>query len=178
MLDRGIDVDHSTLNDWVVKFLPQLEVEFRKKKKPVGGSWRADETYIKVNGQWKYFYRAVDKEGNTIDFLLTAKRDLKAAKRFFKKAIKANGTPTKINIDKSGANKAGIEQCNKDNDSNIEVRQCKYLNNIIEQDHRFIKKIVRPMLRFKFFFCKDNIGRDRSCQNDQKRPNVIFKFTG
>ena len=105
-----------------------------------------------MNGQWKYFYRAVDKDGNTIDFLLTAKRDLKAAKRFFKKAIKANGTPIKINIDKSGANKAGIEQCNKDNDSNVEIRQCKYLNNIIEQDHRFIKKIVRPMLGFKNFF--------------------------
>ena len=152
MKDRGVDVDHSTINDWVIKFLPQLEVEFRKRKKKVGTSWRADETYIKVNGKWKYLYRAVDKDGNTIDFLLTAKRNLKAAKRFFKKAIDNNGTPEKINIDKSGANKAGIEQYNAENSSNIEIRQCKYLNNNVEQDHRFIKKIIRSMLGFKNFF--------------------------
>ena len=152
MKDRGVDVDHSTINDWVIKFLPQLEVEFRKRKKRAGTSWRADETYIKANGKWKYLYRAVDKDGNTIDFLLTAKRNLKAAKRFFKKAIDNNGAPEKINIDKSGANKAGIEHYNKENDSNIEIRQCKYLNNIVEQDHRFIKRIIRPMLGFKNFF--------------------------
>lgn len=110
-----------------------------------------DETYIQVTGKWKYLYRAVDKEGNTIDFLLTAKRDTKAAIRFFRKAIGRNKTPRKINIDKSGSNTAGIKLYNKENQTDIEIRQCKYLNNIIEQDHRLVKKIVKPMLGFKSF---------------------------
>jgi putative transposase len=83
---------------------------------------------------------------------LTAKRDLKAAKRFFKKSIKSNGTPEKINIDKSGSNKAAIEAINEENKTKIKIRQCKYLNNIIEGDHRFIKRIIRPMLGFKSFW--------------------------
>jgi putative transposase len=152
MGERGVDVDHSTVNDWVVKFVPLLETEFNKKRKAVGTSWRVDETYVKINGEWKYLYRAVDKNGDTVDFLLTAKRDTKAAKRFFKKAIKRNGAPIKINIDKSGANKAGAEAYNIENGTDIEIRQCKYLNNVVEQDHRFIKKIIRPMLGFKNFF--------------------------
>ena len=86
-----------------------MEMAIRNRKKPVGRSWRMDETYIKINGQWKYLYRAVDKEGQTVDYLLTAKRDKKAAKRFFKKAIGSNGIPEKINIDKSGANTAAIK---------------------------------------------------------------------
>jgi len=136
---RGIKVDHATLQRWVIKFSPVLNSEFRKRKKKVGGSWRMDETYIKVNGKWKYLYRAVDKEGHTIDFLLRAKRDKKAATKFFKKAINNNGVPEKINIDKSGSNTAGIKAVNK------------YLNNRIEGDHRFIKRLTRPMLGFKSF---------------------------
>ncbi len=119
----------------------------------MGTRWRMDETYIKVKGEWKYFYRAVDKEGNTIDFLLTAKRDKKAAKRYLKKAIGRNTIPSLINIDKSGANKAGITTYNKENNTRIKIRQCKYLNNIVEQDHRFIKRITRAMLGFKDFAC-------------------------
>jgi len=110
-----------------------------------------DETYVKVNGKWKYLYRAVDKEGNTIDYLLRAKRNKRAARKFFNKAIDSNGVPDKINIDKSGSNKAGIEGYNQENGTLIEIRQCKYLNNIVEQDHRFIKRIIRPMLGFKSF---------------------------
>ena len=153
MAERGFSVDHSTINRWVVKYAPQLEAAFRKKKKHVSKRWRMDETYIKVKGKWKYFYRAVDKQGNTIDFLLTAKRDRKAALRFLKKAIKNNVKPSLINIDKSGANKAGIEDYNKGNKTRIEIRQCKSLNNIVEQNHRFIKRITRPMLGFKNFWC-------------------------
>jgi putative transposase len=107
--------------------------------------------YIKVKGQWKYYYRAVDKQGNTIDFLLTAKRDIKAALRFLNKAIGRNGKPGLINIDKSGANKAGINQFNSDTNRRVKIRQCKYLNNIIEQDNRRIKRISRSMLGFKNF---------------------------
>ena len=95
MAERGVFVDHSTVSRWAIRILPVLEKIFRKYKRPVGGSWRMDETYVKVNGKWKYLYRAVDKEGKTIDFLLTAKRDKAAAKRFFDKAMAANGTPEK-----------------------------------------------------------------------------------
>ena len=132
-------------------YAPQLEKAFHKKKKQPGNSWRLDETYIKVKGEWKYYYRAVDKAGNTVDFLLTAKRDTKAAKRFLVKAIGRNNKPSLINIDKSGANKAGIKSFNKTNNKRIKIRQCKYLNNIVEQDHRRIKRITRPMMGFKNF---------------------------
>jgi len=104
-----------------------------------------------VKGQWKYYYRAVDKQGQTIDFLLTATRDTKAALRFVKKAIAQNGNPSLVNIDQSGANNAGLKQVNHDHHTSIKIRQCKYLNNIIEQDHRRIKRLTRPMLGFKTF---------------------------
>ena len=103
------------MNRCVVHYAPKLEKAFHQKKKLPGDRWRLDETYLKVNGKWKYYYRAVDKQGNTIDFLLTAKRDTKAALRFLNKAIGRNGKPGLVNIDKSGANKAGLNQFNKDN---------------------------------------------------------------
>jgi transposase-like protein len=118
MDERGFDVDHSTLQRWVVEYAPQLEKAFRRKKKRPGDRWRLDETYIKVKGTWKYFYRAVDKEGNTIDFLLTAKRDKKAALRFLTKAIECNGNGL-INIDKSEANKAAIQGYNHEHHKRI-----------------------------------------------------------
>ena len=95
----------------------------------------------------------MDKKGETIDFLLTAKRDKRAALRFLIKAIGSCGKPGLINIDKSGSNTAAIRQYNKEESKRIELRQCKYLNNIVEQDHRLIKRITKPMLGFKNFFC-------------------------
>ena len=151
MEERGVSVDHSSINRWAVRFLPLIEKMARKYKRPVGGSWRMDETYIKVKGVWKYLYRAVDKQGKTVDFLLTAKRDMAAAKRFFDKAMGANGDPDKVAMDKSGANKAAIDAINAGRDVPILVRQVKYLNNIVEQDHRAIKRVTRPMLNFKSF---------------------------
>ena len=151
MQERGVEVDHSTLNRWVLKYVPLLDEQFRARKRPVGSSWRMDETYVRIKGAWKYLYRAVDKAGATVDFLLTAKRDRKAALRFLRKAIEQNGTPEKITIDKSGANTAAIESYNKDREAGIEIRQVKYLNNIVEQDHRAVKRLVRPMLGFKSF---------------------------
>ena len=150
--ERGIEVDHSTVNRWVVKYAPLLTAQAQHYKRSVGVSWRFDETYIKVRGQWKYLYRAVDKQGHTIDFLLTAKRDTKAALRFLRQAICNNGTPVKINIDKSGANTAAIEAYNKESGARIEIRQCKYLNNIVEQDHRRVKQKTRSALGFKAFY--------------------------
>ena len=151
MQERGVEVDHSTLNRWVVKYIPLLDEQFRERKRPVGSSWRMDETYVRIKGVWKYLYRAVDKAGATVDFLLTAKRDRKAALRFLRKAIGHNGAPEKITIDKSGANTAAIESYNKDHKAGIEIRQVKYLNNIVEQDHRAVKRLARPMLGFKSF---------------------------
>ena len=138
-----------------------LEDEFRKNyKNKVGSSWRMDETYIKVKGVWHYLYRAVDKDGDTIDFLLCVKRDEAAAKAFFTKAIGANGLPDKVTIDKSGSNNAALNAINLQliifylfgyMFMGIQIRQIKYLNNIIEQDHRGIKKITKPMMGFKSF---------------------------
>jgi len=133
MEERGVSVDHSTINQWSFRFLPLIEKMVRKHKRSVGGSWRMDETYIKVKGVWKYFYRAVDKQGNTVDFLLAAKRDMAEATRFFDKAMEENGDPDKVAIDKSGANKAAIDPISAGRTVPILVRQVKYLNNIVEQ---------------------------------------------
>ena len=157
MQERGVSVDHSTISRWVIRFLPLREKFFRRHKRPVGGSWRVDETYIKVRGQWKYLYRAVDKEGHTIDFLLRAKRDKAAATAFFQKAIRHNGEPEKVTMDKSGANKAAMDGINQDRDEPIEVRPIKYLNNIVEQDHRGIKRITKPIMGFKSFRAARNV---------------------
>ena len=148
---RGVKVDHATVQRWVFKFTPRLEKEFRKRKKSVGKRWRMDETYIKVKGQWKYLYRAVDKQGNTVDFLLTKRRQRMSAQSFLIKAIENNSKPELINIDKSGSNKHAIRVYNKRTYSKIKIRQCKYLNNIVEQDHRFVKKRIARCLGFKDF---------------------------
>jgi putative transposase len=133
--------------------VPLFEKTFRKYKLPVGKSWRMDETYIKVKGQWKYLYRAVDKAGKTIDFLFRAKRDKVAARRFFEKSIAQNGVPETVTIDKSSSNLAALHAVNAERETSIRIRQVKYLNNIVEQDHRAIKRITRAMLGFKDFHC-------------------------
>jgi len=177
MVERGYSVDHSTINRWVIHYSPQLENIFRQEKRQVGNRWRMDETYIKVKGKWKYFYRAVDKENNIIDFLQTAKRDKKAVLRFFNKAINNNGQPSVVNIDKSGTNKSAINVYNNENNTRIEIRQCKYLNNIEEQDHRLIKRLTRPMLGFKNFHCaqKTLIGIElvRMLKKGQQRYSAV-----
>ncbi|KFF02871.1 IS6 family transposase [Flavobacterium reichenbachii] len=148
---RGIAVDHATIQRWVFKFTPMVESQMKKRKIRVGTSWRMDETYIKVKGIWCYLYRAVDKCGNTVDFLLTRSRQRMSAQSFLIKAIKNNYRPTVVNIDKSGSNTSAIRVYNKRSFSNIKIRQCKYLNNIVEQDHRFIKWRIENGLGFKSF---------------------------
>lgn len=160
-MERGVSVDHSTINRWVVHYSPVLEAKFRAKfKQGAGASWRMDKTYIKIKGEWHYLYRAVDKDGNTIDFMLSKKRDEPAARAFFIKAIGSNGLPEKVTIDKSGANHAALNTINSALSvlvalglslMKIQIRQIKYLNNIVEQDHRGIKKITNPMMGFKSF---------------------------
>ena len=156
MAERGVAVDHATLHRWVVKFSPLIAAQARARKRPTAASWRMDETYIKVKGRWSYLYRAVDKSGQTLDFMLSARRDLAAARRFFKQAISTNGVPDRVVIDKSGANLAGLMAANvflkfTGTGRTVTIRQVKYLNNILEQDHRFIKRITVPMLGFKAF---------------------------
>ena len=156
LAERGVSVDHATLNRWVVRYSPQIAAQAQMRKRPTARSWRVDETYIKVRGQWTYLYRAVDRDGQTLDFMLSERRDLAAARRFFKKAITTNGVPEKVVIDKSGANLAGLQAVNTilkftGTSAMIEIRQIKYLNNILEQDHRFIKRITKPMMGFKAF---------------------------
>lgn len=155
MQERGIDVDHSTINRWVLKYAPELDKRIRPHLQSTNDSWRVDETYVKVKGVWKYLYRAVDSAGNTLDFMLSAKRDGKAAERFFRKVLKATHTqsPRVITVDKNAAYPKAIEtlKAAQKLPETTELRQKKYLNNIIEQDHRGIKELVKPGKGFKSF---------------------------
>src|SRR3984885_9428868 len=146
MAERGVEVDASCIWRWVQAYAPELNKRCRPHLKPVNESYRIDETYIKVKGSDKYLYRAVDSTGQTIDFLLTAKRDTVAAKRFLRKAIDAagNGMPRVVNVDKNPAYPAAVEVLKTERviPGRVALRQCKYLNNVIEQDHRAVKKRV------------------------------------
>lgn len=153
MAERGIHVDHSTVHRWILKITPFFNKIAIQYKKPVNQFWHLDETYIKIKGKWHYLYRAIDSDNKTVDFLLTKRRDMQAARRFFKNAISKHACPIKVTIDKSGANKKAVESFNVGftRYKPITIRQNKYMNNRIEQDHRFIKKRIRFMLGFKSF---------------------------
>ncbi len=156
MAERGVQVDHATLNRWVVKYSPMIAASAQSKKRCCDRSWRMDETYVRVKGEWVYLYRAVDKHGKTRDFMLSERRKRPAAARFFAKALSTNGIPSRIVIDKSGANAAGIREVNKILNrfgcpAKIQTVRSKNLNNLIEQDHRFIKRRVRHTCGFKSF---------------------------
>lgn len=148
-------MDHFTINRWVLKYAPELDKRIRPHLKPTNDSWRVDETYIKIKGKWKYLYRAVDSDGNTLDFMLSAKRNGKAAARFFRKVLKSQHTqtPRVINVDKNAAYPVAIEAFKEEETlpGTTELRQVKYLNNMVEQDYRNIKRITRPMMGFKSF---------------------------
>jgi len=155
MRERGLKVDHTTIYRWVQQLAPEIDKRTRLFLKPTNDSWKVDETYIKVKGKWKYHYRAINSEGNTLEFMLSAKRDKKAAMRFFKKALKAkhNQQPRVINVDKNTAYPTAFEELKKQEilDKDSELRPIKYMNNRLEQDHRFIKRRVNPGLGFHSF---------------------------
>ncbi|WP_265975602.1 IS6 family transposase [Brucella intermedia] len=188
MAERGVNVDHATLNRWVVRYAPQIADQAQRRKRRTLGSWRVDETYLKVKGQWTYLYRAVDRDGQTLDFMLSERRNLGSARRFFQKAIAANGVPDKIVIDKSGANLAGAQAVNTilkitGAGRMFEILQVKYLNTILEQDHRFIKKITKPMMGFKAFHSASatiagievaHMIRKKQLVNDNRSPFQVF----
>lgn len=155
MAERGVVVDHSTVNRWVRRYSPMLLERFNRRKRSLSGRWHRDETYIKVRGQWMYLYRAIDSVGDTVEFLLAEQRDLLAAKRFMRKALSRHGRPDRIVIDGSQTNQEAIIAC--DGESRLQdqsgqrlkpirIRRSQYLNNRIEQDHRRIKRRIRLMM--------------------------------
>jgi transposase, IS6 family len=152
MLERGLRVDHTTIYRWVQHYAPELEKRCRSHLKATTDSWRVDETYVKVKKVWMYLYRAVDSQGNTLEFLLSPKRDAGAAKRFFSKTLAASHTtsPRVITVDKNAAYPKAVKALKADGElpDLCELRQSKYLNNLIEQDHRFIKRLVKPGMDF------------------------------
>jgi len=155
MNERGISVDHTTIYRWVQWYAPELEKRSRPHLRPTNDSYRVDETYVKIKRKWYYFYRAVDSTGKTIDFMLSAKRDARAAMLFFRKMLKLpqHSSPRVINVDQNKAYPPAVEELKEEGVLSVaaQFRQCKYLNNIVEQDHRFIKRRVNPGLGFFSF---------------------------
>ena len=154
MTERGVSVDHSTIQRWVVRYSPELEAEFRRGKRTVGARWRMDETYIKVKGTWKSLYRAVDKEGKTSRFPFDCQAGHDSSLSLLAQGSALVARSRETTMDKSGANKAAADAFGKDVPGKgklIEIRQVKYLNNIVEQDHRGVKRRTGPMLGFKSF---------------------------
>jgi transposase-like protein len=153
MSERGIPLAHTTILRWVQRYVPEFEKRWSQYARPVGGSWRCDETYIKVRGRWAYLYRAVDKQGRTVDFLLSERRDVTAAKRFFGKAMRSHATPRVITLNAYAASHRAIRDPKSAGvmPARVRIRSSKYLNNVVEQDHRRIKHRIRPMLGFKRF---------------------------
>src|SRR6201989_2367792 len=149
---RGVEVDHTTIFRWIQAYAAELEKRTRPHLRMSNGSWRVDETYVRVKGRWTYLYRAVDSRGQTIDFLLAARRDPEAAKRFFRKALAPPHTvnPRTITVDKNPAYPKAAAAMKTDGElwRCSRLRQVKYLNNIVEQDHRRIKRLIRPGLGF------------------------------
>ncbi|HDR7963186.1 TPA: IS6 family transposase [Bacillus wiedmannii] len=195
--ERGLFIAHTTIMRWAHQYGPELDERLRCHLNPTNDSWRVDETYVKVKGQWMYLYRSVDSKGSTIDFYLSKTRDHKAAKRFFKKALRSFhvSKPRVITVDKNPAYPMAIEELKKEKKMpvGIQIRQVKYLNNIVEQDHRFIKRRVRSMLGLKSFktaisilsgveamhmIKKEQIDlRDQSVQNQKKFIHQLFGLT-
>ena len=155
MRERGLAVDHTTIFRWVQRYAPEINKRMRPHLKLAGASYRLDETYIKVGRQWKYLYRVLDKEGNTIEFLLSAKRDIAAAKRFFRKMMRADHRrlPFSISVDKHALypDAYTTSQEEKVLPKDCRLRRTKYLTNIVEQDHRFIRRRWRAMQCFRSF---------------------------
>ena len=155
MQERVLSIDHPTIYRWVQRDAPELEKRCRPHLRPATDSSRVDETYIKIKGRWYYLYRAVDSNGRTIDFLLSAKRDARAAKRFFRRMLKdaPDQSPRVINVDKNPAYPLAVEELKAEDvlQAECQLRQCKYLNKLVEQAHRFIKRRVNPGLGFFSF---------------------------
>src|SRR6202047_2990011 len=154
MAERGLSLAHTTIMRWIQHYAPEFEKRWNRFARPAGRSWRVDETYVKIKGRWTYLYRAVDKEGDTVDFLLRAKRDVAAAKAFFRRALQRQGQlPHKITLDGYQASHRGAAEALSEHPegNQCKIRSSKYVDNLIEQDHRSIKLRLGPMLGLKHF---------------------------
>ncbi len=175
--ERGMEVHHTTVFRWVQEYSPEIDKRCRPHLKLTNDSWRVDETYILVKGKQKYLYRAVDSVGHTLDFLLTAKRDALAAKRFFRKTLKALHTspPQVITVDKNPAYPKAIKELKaaKKLREIVKLRQSKYLNNIVEQDHRGIKRLVKPGMGFGSFNTARRTIRGYEIMNMMRKGQVL-----
>jgi transposase-like protein len=156
--ERGLVVAHTTILRWVVRYAETCEKRWRRFERPVGGSWRADETFIKVGGQQMYLYRAVDGQGNTVEFYLSRTRGIAAAKAFFRKAFKHHPEPHSITLDGHEPSHSALRRMGMRGEFNfrgskpMKIRSCQYLNNIVEQDHRRVKFRLKPMIGLKKFY--------------------------
>ena len=152
--ERGLTISHTTIMRWVQRYVPEFEKRWNRFARKTGQSWRVDETYVKIRGQWVYLYRAVDRDGKTVDFRLSSKRDVAAAKAFFRKALKTQGrAPVSVTLDGYAASHRAVREMPAENAvwKDTKLRSSKYLNNLIEQDHRGVKSRIGPMLGFKDF---------------------------
>jgi transposase, IS6 family len=174
--ERGLNVDHSTIFHWVQRYAPEINKRIRQHLKMSGTSYRVNETYIKVGKTCKYLYRAVDKEGQTIEFMLSAKRDVSAAKRFFKKMMRAEHLrlPFSISVDKNAAYPEAFSGSQEERvvPKDCKLRRVKYLNNVIEQDHRFVKKKVRASQCIKSFHTAERTLEDIEAMNMMRKGQV------
>ncbi len=178
--ERGLSISHTTILRWGVRYAETCERRWNRFERQVGGSWRIDETFIKVRGQLMYLYRAVDGQGNTVEFFLSRPRGIAAAKAFFRKALKHHREPHSITLDGHQPSHSAQRRMGMNGEFNfrgrkpVTIRCCQYLNNVVEQEHRRVKGRLQPMLGFKTF---DNARRViigiELAQKIQKRQSAI-----
>jgi transposase-like protein len=154
MAKRGLSISHTTILRWVQPYTPEFDKRWSRFASPAGTSWRMDETYVRIRGRWAYLYRAVDASGKTVDFRLSPRRNVASAKAFFRKAVRSQRrSPQTITLDGYVASHRAVRELREQGrlPNLTKLRSSKYLNNLIEQDHRNVKSRLGTMLGLKSF---------------------------